>query len=129
MDSSKLWERLNKCQQLIKAKNQSWTTTLANARASTGERASRLQSEAEVTRLQLVRLSTHQNKLKDTLEGKQTDLTDSEDDMAGNPWDIGTVNLKTMYSGAILQLLVRAQSELLYTPSGQFKITRKNSGF
>ena len=84
------------------SKNQSWTTTLANARASTGERASRLQSEAEVTRLQLVRLSTHQDKLKDTLEGKQTDLTDSEDDMAGNPWDIGTVNLKTMYSGAIL---------------------------
>ena len=87
MDSAQLWERLDKCQQKIKSKNQSWRTTVANAKTCTGERSSRLQAEAEVTRLQLIALAAHQTNLKLKLEGKPVDLTDSEDEMAGNPWD------------------------------------------
>ena len=89
-DSAQLWKRLSKCDQIIKAKSQSWSTTLANARSSTGDRASRLHSEAEVTRLQLVKLSSHRDKIKASLEGKGNgDLTDSDEEMPGNPWDRG----------------------------------------
>ena len=83
-----LWKRLEKCNQTIRAKSQSWETLLANAKKNSGERAEKFRCEAETARLTLVKLSAHKEKLKLKLEGKETELTDSEtEEMAGNPWD------------------------------------------